>query len=363
MNRNEWLLCDDSYIKWYWYNKAEQLKDALIYNKDPLATHKHHLMNTPEQIEYNTTHYEYWGFNQDGTFEYGKYIVFVTPEEHSKIHDISGENNPMYGRHWSNEERVAIGARSKAVWDAHPERKSELAIAMSGENNPMYGKPPVNKGVPMSDEQKEKIRAANLGKKASQETVKRLSDSHKGIKQSDNAKRLIGLASKERWSNPDYKDRVKESMALSFTDERRNAISNRLKGTHKSEECKRKISASNKVAWTSESRREQARIANTGENNPMYGKHLSDEHKKKISNALKGRKGNSLSKDSCLLISNAVKDRMAILSPAYKVYKENKGELSWNEFQKLDFDYIKSLLSQSDTAKESDQESAFWDCQ
>lgn len=347
MNRNEWLLCDDSYIKWYWYNKAEKLKNDLIYNKDPLATHKHHLMNTPEQIEYNTTHYEYWGFNEDGTFEYGKYIVFVTPEEHSKIHDISGERNPMYGKHWSDEERAAIGARSKAMWDAHPERKNELSIAMSCENNPMYGRPPVNKGVPMSDEQKEKIRAANVGKKASQETIKKLSDSHKGIKQSDNAKRLIGLASKERWSNPDYKDKVKESITLSFTDERRNAISNRQKGVPKSQEHIRKISEANKASWTDE-RREQARINNTGEKNPMYGKHLSDEHKLKISTSLKGRKNGPLSKEHCETISKNVKSRMLILKTAYSRYKESGGEKKWNEFQKLDFNYIKSLISDND---------------
>ena len=35
--------------------------------------------------------------------------------------------------------------------------------SLSGENNGMYGKEPVNKGVKMSDEQKEKLRLSHLG--------------------------------------------------------------------------------------------------------------------------------------------------------------------------------------------------------
>lgn len=41
--------------------KSREIQQSLKYNPDPNATVRHHLMNTPEQIEYNTSHYEMWG--------------------------------------------------------------------------------------------------------------------------------------------------------------------------------------------------------------------------------------------------------------------------------------------------------------
>ena len=41
--------------------------------------------------------------------------------------------------------------------------KQRLSKSLSGENNGMYGKSPANKGVAMSDEQKEKLRLSHLG--------------------------------------------------------------------------------------------------------------------------------------------------------------------------------------------------------
>jgi hypothetical protein len=39
------------------------------------------------------------------------------------------------------------------------ETKAKMSKAQSGENHPSYGKTPYNKGIPMSDEQKKKMRA------------------------------------------------------------------------------------------------------------------------------------------------------------------------------------------------------------
>ena len=41
--------------------------------------------------------------------------------------------------------------------------KQRLSKSLRGENNGMYGKAPANKGVKMSDEQKEKLRLSHLG--------------------------------------------------------------------------------------------------------------------------------------------------------------------------------------------------------
>lgn len=56
--------------------------------------------------------------------------------------DMSGENNPHYGKKHTAEVNAANSAR------------------MRGENNPMYGKSPTNKGVPRTDEQKARTSAA-----------------------------------------------------------------------------------------------------------------------------------------------------------------------------------------------------------
>lgn len=204
MNRKEWLECDNNEIKWYWRTKCEEIRKTLKYNPDPKATHKHHLFNTPEQIKYNNSHYEMWGFNEDGTFEYGKYIIFVTPEEHSKLHSESeitkyrksesqknrhlnnpvseetrkklreknlGKKNPMYGKHPSDETRKKMSESQKARWT--DERRVEWSKKYTGKNSPLYGKT-------LSNETKDKISQSTKLALSDPATRKKLSDSHKG---------------------------------------------------------------------------------------------------------------------------------------------------------------------------------------
>ena len=114
------------------------LKDWKAKNNVIERCDVHHRDDTEECIKYNSAHYELWGFNEDGTFEYGKYVVFMTHAEHSKYHHIGsthasetkikmsvahkGDKNPMYGKHHSNEFREKMHAR------------------FLGENNAFYGK-------------------------------------------------------------------------------------------------------------------------------------------------------------------------------------------------------------------------------
>ena len=64
--------------------------------------------------------------------------------------------------------------------------RSKIRQSISGKNSPHFGVPKNypngNKGVPMKEETKEKLRMANLGKKASIETKNKMSNSHKGAK-------------------------------------------------------------------------------------------------------------------------------------------------------------------------------------
>lgn len=103
----------------------------------------HHRDDTEECRKYNTEHYERWGFNEDGTFEYGKYIVFMTMSEHMRYHN-AGVNNPMYG------------------------------VRKLGVDNPFYGHM-------HSHESKEKMRIAHIGKKLSHEHRSKMAVTRKGI--------------------------------------------------------------------------------------------------------------------------------------------------------------------------------------
>lgn len=98
----------------------------------------HHRDDNDEVRLYNNQHYELWGCNLDGTFEYGKYVVFMTTKEHSSYHS-SGEKNGMYGLHHSDEtrEQMRISGRQKIFTDEH---KQNISIACKGELNGFYGK-------------------------------------------------------------------------------------------------------------------------------------------------------------------------------------------------------------------------------
>lgn len=88
---------------------------------------------------------------------------------------ISGENNPMYGKHHTEETKRKLSEAHKGKY--------------TGENNPMYGKH-------RSNEVKEKLRKANKGKKISEETKKKMSKANKGDKHPQ-AKKVICITTGE----------------------------------------------------------------------------------------------------------------------------------------------------------------------
>jgi hypothetical protein len=104
----------------------------------------HHIDDTEECRNYNEAHYELWGFNLDGTFEYGKYVVFMTQSEHNTHHfkgkinsKVAGENNGMFGKHRYGEQAPMFGKKHST------ETHTKMCINhanVTGENNPFYGK-------------------------------------------------------------------------------------------------------------------------------------------------------------------------------------------------------------------------------
>ncbi|MGN0246521.1 MAG: NUMOD3 domain-containing DNA-binding protein [Lachnospiraceae bacterium] len=79
-------------------------------------------------------------------------------------------------------------------------------------------------------------------------------------------------------------------------------------GKHHSEETRKKISESNKGLLSGD-KNPMFGIRRTGKDHPMYGKHLSEETKKKLSNALSGENnpnyGKEFSDDTKLKMHNA----------------------------------------------------------
>ena len=79
-------------------------------------------------------------------------LVKIGRKVHSE--NMQGENNPNYGKHPSSEIRKKMSEKLK-------------------------GKPAWNKGIPMSEEQKEHLSKVKKGKKHSEATRKKMSESHR----------------------------------------------------------------------------------------------------------------------------------------------------------------------------------------
>ena len=177
----------------YWANKCRKIQKTLEYNPDPKATVRHHLRDTEEQRKYNDEHYEYFGFNQDGTFEYGKHVIFITKEEHDIIHKDSDETKykkSVAGKlRWQDASyRDHMTKAICEVW-ADEHRRHQRSKAYSGNGNPFYGKHHSQEtkekyfigesnpmyGVIPSEETRHKISEANKGKIVSDDTRNKLS--------------------------------------------------------------------------------------------------------------------------------------------------------------------------------------------
>jgi len=145
------------------------------------------------------------------------------------------------GRTVSEETRVKMGEASKKR--NHPkwseERKEEARIRMSGENNPFYGRK-------HSEEAKRRIselaagKPRNVGRRLSDETKRRISEAKIGKKMSDEARRHMSGGQKGRKHTEETRKRMSES---------RMGERNPSFGRPISEETKRRLSDASKRQW------------------------------------------------------------------------------------------------------------------
>jgi hypothetical protein len=132
--------------------------------------------------------------------------------------------------------------------------------AQRGSNNPQFGKDPWNKGKPMSGETKQKDREAHLGKRASEGTKKKLSDSHLKFYKTEEGIELRKKKS-ENW---------KGENALMNDPLIAEKVSNSLCGVPKSKEHKEHLSETRLLLFQTDK-----------------GKKLAEEHSNFMKNAIK----------------------------------------------------------------------------
>ena len=182
----------------YYTHVQELLRQWKIDNNYTCKCVVHHRNDTEECRKYNEEHYELWGHNLDGTFEYGKYVVFMTHAEHSSYHNkghnrCSGTNNPFYNHHHTDEQctKWSIERKGRKLtdeWKQHISENSARVSGMKGKHhseatrklisNSLYGK---LKGVPKSDEARRRMSEAKKGKRLSPEHKQQMKNTFKAL--------------------------------------------------------------------------------------------------------------------------------------------------------------------------------------
>ena len=132
---------------------------------------------------------------------------------------LSGEKNPMFGKHHSEETKQKIGGVHKGKHISE-EQKKKLSIAL--------------KGRIMSDEHKKKIGEANKGRHHSEESKKKMSQTKKGLQSGE----------KHPMFGKHHSEESKKKMSQNHYD--CSGEKNPMFGKHLSEETKKKMSLSKK---------------------------------------------------------------------------------------------------------------------
>ena len=172
MNRAEWIT-DGRHLNEYRRYVNHALKQWKLENNITEKCVAHHRDDTEETRKYNSEHYERWGFNENGEFIEGQYVIFMTHAEHTTYHNKqrSGQNSPLYGRKHSTEARAKMSESRKG------KKFSEEHCAKISANHAHYWK-----GKKLSDETRTKMSAAQKDKKCPEEARAKMSVARQGVK-------------------------------------------------------------------------------------------------------------------------------------------------------------------------------------
>lgn len=186
----------------------------------------HHLLKEIYKKQYGDNSDEYWRlFNAFWLMSHAKRYTFISAQRYEALRKEITD-------FWSDENKT-----------------KEIRLKMSKAKK---GKPSPKKGIPLSEEHKEKLRLINLGKKHSPETIEKIRQSNLGKQLSEEHKQIL----------------IQSRLGSKHTEETKERIRQKKLGFRHTEETKQKISKNN------------ARN--------QLGKPLSEETKKKISERKKG---------------------------------------------------------------------------
>lgn len=195
------------------------------------------------------------------------------------------------------------------------ETKNRISKSLRGES-PLFGKHfsdetierlrNAHVGKKLSEEHKQNISKSLIGREHTDETKRKISEGNSGKKRSDETRKNMSSLMKIKWK--DYKtgnffnESLKKCEKTCFkkgdehprfgkhlSEDYKRKISEAKRGTIFSEEHKRKISEAKKGSITSEATKEKLRKFMTGryvgEKNPNFGKHPSQETINKLKDA------------------------------------------------------------------------------
>jgi len=144
------------------------------------------------------------------------------------------------------ETRKKKSAKSKEMWANPMFRERMLATSRSGENSPTWGR----KHTP---ETIEKIKAVRALQECSAATRTKISQSRMGHECSESTRRKIGEKNsqnmKELWQDSEYRQHMIEASGHEQTDETRKKISDAMSGRKKSPETIERMRESRKKLW------------------------------------------------------------------------------------------------------------------
>jgi hypothetical protein len=254
---------------------------------------------------------------------------------------LATNNNPHQKREKISSRKYEILKRLMAEKEISDETRRKMGLGR-------LGKAPPNKGVSMSEEQKEKLRQVNLGKTIPPEQVAKMLST----KEKNGTLRVVGswkpkpesikkmqetVAEKKAngWINPNIGRKMPEEtvakMKAIWTPEKRQRVSELRSGVRLSDEHKAKLKEA-RTKRTAREREERQRKIDSGEiiippkqppkkRGPVPGtRKLTDEQKLKISVAHRGKKGHP--------ISDATKEKLRQANTGRIVTEETRKKLS-----------------------------------
>ena len=165
------------------------------------------------------------------------------------------------GKQHTEETRRKQSELAKRLWKDETYRNAHLeflTMPRNGELNPNYG------NHKLAGENH-----PNYGKKRKPEIIEKMREA--ALNMSDETKEKMSVAAKKRFENPEVKEFYRQLAT----------------GRHPSEESKQKMSESQRARWDDESRAEYSERF-SGEGNPMYGRHHTEETKQLLREMFSG---------------------------------------------------------------------------